>query len=76
MMTEAEEWLNAQPKLENGKVDILLVIAEGQTRGYCICPKPMRDMINFTGLTCAWCGMEETIGSYNFWYREIENRER
>lgn len=70
-MVEAEQWLNAQTKDENGKVAIAVVIKEGKKRGYCICPRPMRQMINFSGLTCAWCEMPETNQSWDFWYKEI-----
>lgn len=73
---EAKGWLAAQPKNEKGKVDILLLIAEGQKRGYCICPKPMREIIDFTAegnrlrepLICLWCNMPETRESWTFWY--------
>ena len=68
LMAEADMWLADQPKLANGKVDIRMVIAEGQRRGYCICPKPMRGLIDFTGLTCKWCGQPETRQSWEFWY--------
>jgi hypothetical protein len=76
-MSEAETWLNQQPKLPNGKVDIRLIIAEGIRRGYCICPKPMRQLIDLTvegnpdlpgPLTCKWCSQPETKDSYRFWY--------
>lgn len=67
-MAEAEAWIAAQPKLENGKVDLQLVMAEGRRRGYCICPKPMRQMINFDGFDCAWCEQPETRASWEFWY--------
>lgn len=69
-MSEAESWLGAQPKNEKGKVDVALVIAEGRRRGYCICPRPMRQLIDFKGLTCRWCGMPETEKSWAFWYAE------
>jgi hypothetical protein len=67
-MPEAERWLAEQPKLPNGKVDIRLLVAEGQKRGYCICPVPMRQMINVDGLTHQWCGMRESRESWKFWY--------
>jgi hypothetical protein len=67
-MSEAEGWIKEQPKLANGKVDVRLLIVEGQRRGYCICPKPMRQMIDFDGLTCSWCDQEETRKSWAFWY--------
>jgi hypothetical protein len=77
-VSEAEGWILAQPRNENGKVDILIVIAEGKKRGYCICPKPMRQMIDFTAegnpgllakaLTCTWCEQPETRASWEFWY--------
>jgi hypothetical protein len=67
-MSEAETWIATQPKQPNGKVDVALVIAEGKRRGYCICPKPMRQMINFQGLTCSLCGQPETLESHDFWY--------
>jgi hypothetical protein len=75
-MSEAEQWLAGQPKLDNGKVDVRLVIAEGLRRGYCICPKPFRQMIDFTAegnnfpapLTCKWCDQPETRQSWEFWY--------
>ena len=75
-MSEAETWLAAQPKNTVGKVDISVVIAEGQARGYCICPKPLRQMIDLTAegngvdtpLTCKWCEQPETRGSWQFWY--------
>jgi hypothetical protein len=58
----------AQPRLPSGKVDARLLVAEGQRRGYCICPKPMRQMISFDGMTCTWCGQPETRQSWAFWY--------
>jgi hypothetical protein len=75
-MSEAEGWIAAQPKLENGKVDINLLIAEGKARGYCVCPKPLRQMIDFTAegnglaepLTCTWCEQPEAKASWEFWY--------
>lgn len=70
-MTEAERWLTEQPKNEKGKVDVRLVIAEGLRRGYCICPKPLRQMIDFRGHQCSMCGQLETIESWQFWYKEI-----
>ena len=75
-MVEAEIWLAAQPKLANGKVDIQVVIAEGRRRGYCICPKPFREMINFQGLTCSWCEQLETWQSWEFWYGDPLEREQ
>jgi hypothetical protein len=71
-VAEADTWVPAQPRLGNGKVDITVVIAEGQRRGYCICPKPMRQMINFDGLSCSWCGQPETRASWAFWYATAE----
>ena len=70
-MTEAETWLAAAPKNERGKVDGALVVAEGQRRGYCICPKPIRAMVFFDGFTCSWCGMPETRESWAFWHAEL-----
>lgn len=67
-MSEAESWLAAQPKNEKGKVAIDIVIAEGRRRGYCICPKAIREMISFEGMTCTWCGQPETRKSHVFWY--------
>lgn len=67
-MSEAESWLAAQPKTDNGKVSIFLVIREGQARGYCICPKPLRQLIVFDGWTCQWCHQPETRQSWAFWY--------
>lgn len=75
-MSEAEKWLAAQPKLPNGKIDVTLLIAEGRRRGYCICPKPLRQMISFDGFTCAWCDQPETRGSWQFWYGEDTRDER
>ena len=66
--TEAEEWIAAAPKNDAGKVELDQVIAEGISRGYCICPKPLRQMINFDSLTCAWCQLTETRDSWRFWY--------
>ena len=70
MAAEAEAWIAAQPKQENGKVDGRLLVAEGQRRGYCICPKPIRRMVDFSGLTCTWCGQPDTRQSWEFWYGE------
>jgi hypothetical protein len=70
-MTEAEQWLAAQPKNSKGKVDITVVIAEGRKRGYCICPIPMRQMISFDGLIHQWCGMPDTNQSWEFWYKKL-----
>ena len=67
-MAEAESWLAAAPKLANGKVDVQLLIAEGQRRGYCICPKALRQLITFEGYRCTWCGQVETSQSWAFWY--------
>jgi hypothetical protein len=67
-MSEAESWLAAQPKLSRGKIDVRLLIAEGIRRGYCVCPKPMRQIIDVTGLTCSWCGQPEAKSSWHFWY--------
>lgn len=69
-MSEAETWLARQPKLANGKVSITLIIAEGQKRGYCICPKPLRQLISFDGLHCQWCQQIEDKRSWQFWYNE------
>lgn len=75
-MSEAERWIADQPRLPNGKVDAQLLIDEGQRRGYCICPRPMRQMIDFSQegnglsapLTCKWCGQPEMRASWQFWY--------
>lgn len=67
-MSEAESWLDAQPKMPGGKVSIFLVIAEGQARGYCICPKTLRQLIVFDGWHCQWCHQPETRDSWRFWY--------
>jgi hypothetical protein len=70
-MAEADEWVPAQEKLPNDKVSIQVLIAEGQRRGYCICPKPLRQMIDFKGLgSCSWCGQIEKTESWEFWYGE------
>lgn len=78
-MTRAAAWFLEQPKNADGKVDGKLLVAEGRRRGYCVCPKPMRQMIDFTmegnpGLsepfTCAWCEQPETRQSREFWYLE------
>lgn len=74
MSAEAETWIAAQPKKGNGKVDITIVIAEGRRRGYCICPKPMRQLINFQGRACSWCGQPESEQSWTFWYGEDPTR--
>jgi hypothetical protein len=71
-MIEAETWLADQPKNDKGKVPIQLVIAEGISRGYCICPKPLRQVINMEGMTCTICGQRETRDSWRFWYGEAE----
>jgi hypothetical protein len=73
-MSEAAEFLAAAPKMPNGKVDVLHLIEEGQKRGYCICPKPMRQMVSFDGLVCTWCGMVETRQSWAFWYDDNWSR--
>lgn len=76
-MSEAESWIAAQPKTPQGKVSIFLVINEGQARGYCICPKPLRQLINFEGLRCQWCHQPETRASWDFWYDDPpEGQER
>ncbi|HEY2309450.1 MAG TPA: hypothetical protein VGI05_26530 [Streptosporangiaceae bacterium] len=67
-MSEAESWLAGQPKTEHGKVSVFLLIAEGQQRGYCICPKPLRQLIVFDGWSCQWCHQPETRESWAFWY--------
>ncbi len=76
-MSEAERWLAAAPKLANGKVDVMLLVAEGRERGYCICPKPMRQMIDLTvegnpgmagPMTCTDCEQPEMRASWEFWY--------
>jgi hypothetical protein len=72
MAAEVESWLAAQEKLPNGKVDGHLLIAEGKKRGYCICPKPMRQMISFDGMQCTNCQMTETRGSWEFWHGNHE----
>lgn len=75
-MAEADSWIPAQPKNAKGLVDVELVIAEGQRRGYCICPRPLRRMIDFSKwldgkqLFCKWCGQPETRESWAFWYAE------
>jgi hypothetical protein len=70
ILTEAATWLTAQPTLANGKVDIRLVIAEGQKRGYCICPIPMSQLVDFRDLgTHRWCGMLYTDDSWTFWWK-------
>jgi hypothetical protein len=76
MITEAEIWLSAQPKQPDGKVNGTLVIEEGQRRGYCICPKPMRQLIDFAEmrLNCKWCGQPETRKSWAFWYADYAQR--
>jgi len=73
-MSEADVWVPAQSKNDKGKVSVELLIAEGQRRGYCICPKPMRQMINFDGLTCSWCEQPETRQSWAFWYAPDEDQ--
>lgn len=76
MTTEAEKWLPTQPRNADGKIDIKYLIFEGQRRGYCICPKPMRQMINLEGMTCTLCGMKESRESWEFWYDEIVRSKR
>lgn len=68
--SEASEWLERQPLNEAGKVDGRLLIAEGRRRGYCICPRAIRSVIDFSGLKCRWCEQPETRQSWAFWYQE------
>ena len=74
--SEAWSWLSLQleGQLEGAKVDIRVIIEEGKRRGYCICPKPMRQMIDFSseGMHCTWCLMPETKQSWQFWYGKRE----
>lgn len=72
-VAEVVAWLAAQPKTIDGKVDIQIVVAEGRKRGYCICPRPLREIVNFQGLTCKWCLMPEMQASYDFWYKPINS---
>lgn len=76
-MSEVESWLAEAPKLANGKVDVMLLVKEGRRRGYCICPKPMRQMIDFSQegnpgmpspMTCTNCLQPEMRASWEFWY--------
>jgi hypothetical protein len=69
-MPEIEQWLAAAPKLDNGKVDGALLIDESRRRGYCVCPRELRRVINFEGFTCRFCGQRETDESWRFWYGE------
>lgn len=72
----SEAWLWISTELagqpEGSKVDVRILIAEGKRRGYCICPKPMRQMIDFSGMSCSWCLMPETRQSWQFWYGKRE----
>lgn len=73
---EAETWLAEQPRKPgtrtadnpDGKVDIAVLIQEGRRRGYCICPRPLRQVVDVRGLTCKWCDQPETDDSWRFWY--------
>ena len=71
-MSEADHWLETQPRNASGKVEVSLLIAEGKRRGYCICPKPLRQLVDFSGLTCSWCLMPETRQSWQFWWGKTE----
>ena len=77
-MTGLEKWAATQPRNADGKVDARLLIPESQRRGYCVCPKPFRQVIDFSAegnglaepLRCVHCDQPETRESYDFWYRE------
>ncbi len=81
MPVEAESWLAAQPKMPNGKVDGRLLVTEGQRRGYCICPRPLRSMIDFSPesfaeaglppMVCGLCGQPDTRQSWAFWHQDV-----
>lgn len=69
-MPEVEGWLAAQPKLADGKVDITLLIAEAKRRGYCLCPIPMAQMIDFKEFGIhSWCNQPYMDESWEFWFK-------
>lgn len=73
-MTEFEKWVAEQPKSPiTGKVDGRLLLNESHKRGYCVCPKPMRQMISFEDLTCADCMQQETRQSWEFYYKDVDS---
>jgi hypothetical protein len=66
--TEFGAWLVDKPLNETGKVDGRLLLEESRSRGYCVCPRDIRRMIDFSGLTCGWCGQPEARASWEFYY--------
>jgi len=36
------------------------LVPASREHGYCLCIHPMMQMINFSGLTCKWCGQPVT----------------
>ncbi len=76
-MSEFARWAAEQPKTEKGQIDARLLIDESKRRGYCVCYRPMRQLVDFSSgweefftepLTCKWCHQPETKGSWEFWY--------
>lgn len=72
MITRAIIWMGNAPKHpQTHKISLEYLYAECRRYGYCICPKPLRALVDFTGLNCTNCGMPEKQESRDFWYEEI-----
>lgn len=71
-MKQCEVWLADQPRDEvTGKVDGRLLVQESKRLGYCVCPRALRQMVNFAGLRCMWCEQPETEASWAWWYADV-----
>jgi hypothetical protein len=74
--SEAMAMIQTMPKLDNGnKVDGSLFIEVSKEKGYCVCPRVIREVISFDGFRCVWCNQTETRQSWEFWYAAKTNSE-
>lgn len=69
--TAVWEWMSHQAFQENGKIDGALLIEESKKRGYCVCPRSIRRMVDFSGMTCGWCEQPESKDSWRFWHEVV-----
>ena len=52
---------------EGRRVTAAALIAEGHDRGYCVCHKPLQQLVDTRGLTCSDCLQPVTDDTYRMY---------
>ena len=55
---QSRPWGDGTPTYD--EINNWALAPKGRELGWCLCIHPMMQLIDFTGMTCAWCGQPTT----------------